>query len=108
MKGNDLYLKHILDATEKIAGYLKGKTFSDFTKNEMLLDAVTRQIEIIGEASARLSDNFKESHKDLPIKQAIATRNQLIHGYSEIDPKIVWKTAKEDIPKLKTQIKRLM
>lgn len=108
MKDNRLFLKHIFDAIKTVQEYLKGRTFDDFTKNEMLFDAVTRQIEIIGEASTRLSEEFREKNDSLPIKQAVAMRNQLIHGYSKIDPKIVWKTTQEDLPELKEKIKNLI
>ncbi len=108
MKDDTIYLKHIFDAVKKVEKYLKGHSFDDFTNNEMLFDAVVREIEIIGEASSRLSEKFRNEHQDLPVKLAIAMRNQLIHGYSEINPKIVWQTCQEDILKLKEQIKKII
>ncbi len=74
----------------------------------MFFDAVIREVEVIGEAGTRLSDRFREKHNKLPIRTAIATRNQLIHGYNEIKPWIIWQTCKKDLPKLKKQIEDIL
>ena len=70
----------------------------------MRQDAVIRQFEIIGEAASRISKDFLEQHSDFPIKEAIEMRNFLIHGYDEVDIKVVWKTLQEDIPLLKNKM----
>jgi len=103
-----LYLHHILDAIKKIEKYTRDKSFDNLKASDLLYDAVLREIEIIGEASRNLSDNFKEQHADLPLHQAMGMRNQLIHGYFNIRPEIVWQTCQEDIPKLKKQIEKLI
>jgi len=69
------YLLDILEAAEKINRYIKGKAFEDFIRDDMLRDAVERNIEIIGEASRRISDTFKRAHPDIPWRKIIAQRN---------------------------------
>lgn len=101
MKKNDqTYLQDILHAIEKIEEYVKEISYDDFIRDDMRQDAVIRQLEIIGEAANKLSDDFRNAHPDFPIKEAVRMRNFLIHGYDEVDIDIVWKTIQQDIPSI--------
>lgn len=62
------------------------------------------QLMVIGEAVHALSDEFKEAHHNMPWHQAVGLRNKTAHGYFDINPKIVWDTINNDLPKLKKQI----
>ena len=86
--------------------YMKyeSNNFEDFKKNKMLVDAVIRKLEIIGEASNNISDDFKSKYLHIPFREMRGIRNVLIHEYFGIDYNIVYKTAIEEIPKLKKQI----
>src|SRR3989344_4191004 len=99
-----VYLRHILKAVNKIESYIKDTDFKTFNSDEMRHDAVIRQLEIIGEAINRLSDEFVKENPDFPVKEAKSMRNFLIHGYDDVDLKVVWKTVREDIPLLKQNI----
>jgi len=103
-KDNSIYLKDIQNAIIKIEEYTKDISFESFRNEDMRQDAVIRQFEIIGEAASRISKDFLEQHSDFPIKEAIKKRNFLIHGYDEVDIKVVWKTLQEDIPLLKNKM----
>jgi len=103
-KDNSIYLKDIQNAIIKIEEYTKDISFESFQNEDMRQDAVIRQFEIIGEAASRISKDFLEQHSDFPIKEAIEMRNFLIHGYDEVDIKVVWKTLQEDIPLLKNKM----
>ncbi|PIX68842.1 DUF86 domain-containing protein [Candidatus Roizmanbacteria bacterium CG_4_10_14_3_um_filter_39_13] len=103
-KDNSIYLKDIQNAIIKIEEYTKDISFESFRNEDMRQDAVIRQFEIIGEAASRISKDFLEQHSDFPIKEAIEMRNFLIHGYDEVDIKVVWKTLQEDIPLLKNKM----
>jgi len=70
----------------------------------MLLDAVVRKLEIIGEATNNLSDTFKDSHPEIIYRDIVDMRNFLIHEYFGINPKVVWDTCKTDLPVLKKQL----
>jgi len=100
-KNDDLYIGHILEAIEKIEGYLGQTSRDDFFRNNLLIDGVARELGIIGEATNCLSESFKEEHTKIPYRPMIAMRNYLIHEYFGVDDEVVWKTCKEDLPKLK-------
>jgi len=78
MKDDQVYLRHILDAVEKIETYLDGQTYKSFSSNNMMIDAVVRELEIVGEATNHLSDLLRESHPEIPWRDAIDMRNILI------------------------------
>jgi len=97
---NPVYISHIKDACESIFKFIENKNFDEFSKNDMLLSAIIRKLEIIGEASNKISEEFKESNPDIPWRLLIGMRNSLIHGYFGVHTKTVWDTVKEDIPAL--------
>lgn len=104
MKDDRTYLGHIAEAIEKIEQYLKPVSFYEFIVDPMRVDAVTRELEIIGEASRHLSDDFKSAHPEIPFEDIVGMRNLLIHGYYEVDLAVVWKTCQEDLPALRKVI----
>ena len=108
MKDDQVYLRHILDAVEQIETYLEGQTYESFSNNNMMIDAVVRELEIVGEATNHLSDLLRESHPEIPWRDAIDMRNILIHEYFGVNTKIVWSTCKEDLPELKNLIDDLL
>lgn len=65
MKSDSVYLRHIMEAIEKIERYLPGTDYESFVHNDMMTDAVIRELMIIGEAASNLSDKFQEEHKDV-------------------------------------------
>jgi uncharacterized protein with HEPN domain len=67
----------------------------------MMVDAVVRELEIIGEATSNLSDDFRTEHSAIPFRDVIDMRNILIHNYAGVNTKIVWDTCKENLPQLK-------
>ncbi len=105
---DNVYLAHILAAIEKIEFFVDDYDFDEFITDDMLVDAVIRNFEVIGEASTRLSPKFLENNPDIDFRQAIGFRNRLIHGYEEIDFNFIWYSIKNDLPKMMTQIKLLI
>ncbi len=99
-----IYIKHIRDAIFDIETYLKGKSLEDLKSDSMLLDAVVRKLEIIGEATNKLSESFKRKHPQILYRDIIDMRNFLVHEYFGVNPKIVWDTCKFDLPTLKNHI----
>ena len=108
MNKNDLaYIDHILDCIRKIQKFSKGLTIIEFSKNELVQDAIIRNIEIIGEASKKISSDTKKTYFEIPWKEITGMRDKLIHDYLGVDTKVVWKTIKEDIPALKRLLKEI-
>lgn len=104
MSGDKLYVQHILQAIDKIKQFAAGLDFDKFVKNELVQSAVMRELGVIGEASKKLSEEFKESHEHIPWKQVVGMRDKLIHDYFEIDAEAVWKTIQEDLSLLKEEL----
>jgi uncharacterized protein with HEPN domain len=94
------YLFDIFHACELIEQFTKGIDFNSFQADVMRQDAIIRRIEIIGEASSNLSDEFKEKHGEIPWALIKGMRNRLVHEYNEVDLELVWTTSQEDIPHL--------
>lgn len=102
------YLIDILDAISKVDYYTVGLTWELFQSNDLIIDAVTRKLEIIGEATTRLSPEFREEYHTQPWSKMIGMRNRLIHGYGEVDNEIVWQTCRENLPDLKKLIESII
>jgi len=102
-----LYLEDILTSINNIESYIQGFTYEVFAQDQRTIDAVVRNLEIIGEAARNLSSRIITKYPEVPWKQMIGMRNKALHEYFGIDVEILWKTVKEDIPPLKEQIKGL-
>jgi uncharacterized protein with HEPN domain len=108
-KPDDLILLgDILDAILRVESYTRGVSKEQFLENLMMQDAVMHQIEIVGEASNGISEEFRETHSSLPWLQMRAIRNKIVHDYRGINLQIIWDTVKNDLPLLKAQVRSLL
>lgn len=107
-KDNKVFLGHIIDCIINIEDYTKGFIIDDFLGNRMVVDAVTRNLEIIGEAARNLSDDFKSINLYIPWRDIADFRNVLIHEYFGVDKEKVWQVVQNDIPELKKEIELLL
>ena len=96
---------HMIESAEKAQEFLAGKTYDDLQKNEQLAFAVVRALEIIGEAAAQTTQEFRDAYPNIQWRNIISMRNKLVHAYFDINYKIVWSAVKEDIPQLLQQLK---
>jgi len=104
MKDDQIYLRHIQQAIEKIEKYVKPVEYEAFIANDMMFDAVVRELQVIGEATKRFSENYKISHKLVPWDAIAGFRNRAVHEYFDINALTVWETVVYDLPELKKML----
>ena len=98
----------IVAAGEAILRYTDGVTFQTFTANDEKRAAVERQVFVIGEAAARLPDEWKQSRPEVPWRKIIGLRNVLAHGYWAIDADELWDVARNKVPEFVAQLRPLL
>lgn len=103
------YLYDIVRAAASAQGFVSGKSFANYTADAMLCSAVERQLEIVGEALAQLArTDPATASKISEYQRIIAFRNILIHGYAEIDHRIVWNVLELKLPILRREAEALL
>lgn len=103
-RSDKLLLEDIVESIEKILKYTNELTFEEFISNEMVIDAVVRNFEIIGEAANRISEELRKRHSEIPWRQIIGFRHRIVHEYFGIDYEIVWKIVRENLDDLFSRI----
>lgn len=99
-------LRHMLDHAREATVMIQGKTRTDLDSNRQLNLALVRLLEIIGEAAARISEEERERHNDIPWPEIISLRNRLIHGYDSVDFDILWNILTKDLLSLIEKLDR--
>lgn len=107
-KDEKLFLEHIMDSIRAIESFTYGIKEDDFYQNREKFDAVVRNLEIIGEASRHIDEEFRSKYSIIPWREITGMRDNLIHEYFGVDKVEVWHTIKNDIPELKKNIKYLL
>jgi uncharacterized protein with HEPN domain len=102
------YIRHMLDFSRQAVDFLHSRRRSDMDTDAMLALAVTRLIELVGEAARKTSPAIKKLHPEIPWTLIIGTRDRLAHGYIEIDYDIIWRIVKKDLPHLIKQLEMLL
>ncbi len=110
MKGRNqkLVIEDILESINKIERYIENLKYKDFEKNELVIDAVIRNLEIIGEASKNISDDIRNEYKNIPWKRMIGLRNITTHEYFGIDLSIIWEIITVNLPETKSKIELIV
>ena len=106
-RASKLYLQDILTSISRIEEYVHGMTPETFTKNEKTIDAVVRNLEIIGQAARNIPSEIVTKYPEIPWKEMVSMRNKVLHEYFGVDAEILWKTVREDMRQLKKQIEGL-
>lgn len=102
------YLQDILDAIDAAESFVEGMTFEDFQNDQKTIFAVTRAIEIIGEAAKSIPISWREKYSQIPWKNITGMRDKLIHHYFGVNLQVVWNTVKDEIVRLKPIIQEIL
>jgi uncharacterized protein with HEPN domain len=106
--GDKQRILHILDALQNIEDFLENFDFEVFNKSKLHRAATERQIEIIGEATAAISDTLKEKYPTIEWQPIKRFRNVIIHEYFGVSIQILWGLVQKELPKLKIQIQQIL
>jgi uncharacterized protein with HEPN domain len=100
-----VYLEDVLEAIDKIRTYTANMSADSFVADNKTLDAVLRNLEVIGEAVKRVPDNIREQYEEVEWKKIAGLRDILIHQYFGIDAEIIWDVVSNKLPVLEKQIR---
>lgn len=99
-------IQDILTAAEYVSEFTKDLDFERFCTDKLRYFAILKNVEIIGEAAYMISEQYKESHPEIPWNDIIRMRHVLVHGYAVVLPEILWETVQVDIPLLVSLLKK--
>lgn len=102
------FIRHMLGAIERIRSYTENISEEEFLNNFLIQDGVIRNLEIIGEASKKITPEMKQATPEIPWKQISGMRDKLIHDYFGVDVIAVWSVVQMNIPELRYQLLKLI
>ena len=101
-------LEDIVESSALIAEYVQGMSYANWVKDRKTIDAVVRNLQIIGEATNHVPEDVRSRYNDVPWAQLRGMRNILIHEYFGVDTDILWRAVTEDVPRLRKQIQKII
>jgi len=109
MVKNDLVrLRHMLDAAREAVAFVKDRSRAGLDSDRMLVLALLKDIEILGEAAGKVGDSTREKNPNIPWQHIIGMRNRLIHGYFDVNLNIVWTTVTGELPALIDELEKIV
>jgi uncharacterized protein with HEPN domain len=103
----DLLIADMLEALRKIDSYTAGLDHSAFLQDEKTIDAVVRNLEVLGEAAQQIPDEFEARHPGVPWRRIAGLRNRIVHDYFGLDLEIIWQIVRNDLPPLKATLEKI-
>jgi uncharacterized protein with HEPN domain len=104
----DFYLDDILTSMLRIIEYIDDQDFKEFKQNYMVVDAVVRNFEIIGEASKNIPEEIQSKYPEIPWKKMYGLRNLILHEYFGVDYEMIWQIATANLPQNILDLKQLI
>ena len=106
IKNDDYYVSKILKDLRFIAKHMNGVGFEQLEKDELLLNAMLFSLIQIQENTKKLTDEYKEKHKNIPWVDIAGLRNRIVHDYGNVDLYVVYSTLTQDVPELIAEIEK--
>ncbi len=107
-KDDVVRLRHMNDAAREAAGFIANRTRRDLDVDRQLTLALVKEVEIIGEAATRLSDDARAAIPAIPWADVVGMRSRLVHVYFDIDLDRLWDTVQQDLPPLAEELEQLL
>jgi uncharacterized protein with HEPN domain len=109
MQPNDsIRIKHMLEAAREAVVFSEGRERKDLENNRMLVLAIVKSLEIIGEAASKVSESCQANFNHIPWPEIINMRHRMIHAYYDVNLDIVWATVTQDLPGLIKELESLL
>ena len=107
-KDDEIRLRHMLEAAREATSFTMGRIRDDLDTDRQLVLALVKDIEIIGEAAAQITEHTRSRTRSIPWQKIIAMRNRLVHAYFSINLDIVWQTVQKDLKLLIETLERIV
>lgn len=105
--GNEAYLRDMQEFAGMVMVYLKDRTREDFLFDRQLRDAVAYNLQVVGEAAFKVSNDFKELHPEVDRFKIIGLRHRIVHDYRRIDDETLWRITQKYVPPLIAELERI-
>ena len=101
-------LEHILTAIDRVMAFVKNNSFDELSENDLVYYGIVKNIEIVGEAAYKLSQQFRDAHPETPWKIIMKMRHVLVHDYYQIEKDEIRFVIDDDLPPLREQVTRYL
>lgn len=101
-------LLDMLQSAQLALRYLADAEQAAFESDPLLQDAVVRRLEVLGEAAARVTDEVRNAHPDLPWREMIGMRNRIVHEYFQVDLEVVWNVVRRELRPLIERLRAIV
>ncbi len=105
---DSIRVQHMIEAAQTALGFISGRQAADLDSDRMLLFALVRAIEVIGEAAGKVSEELRRRSPEVPWALIVSMRTRLSHAYFDIDHDILWKTVTDELPALLPRLHALL
>lgn len=107
MRSDEERLRDILEAIERIQRYaVQGR--SAFDQDELIQTWIAHHLQVIGEASRAIPDEFRDAHSEIPWHEIVGMRNILVHHYFGVDANVVWSVVENDLPRIEAAVRKVL